>query len=130
MPCDTVRSTITEPSDTGHLESRRAKILAKKSSDSFARIAVLCLKHRFGDVFRNPRTKNCHFFCENRQNRYTVSDGISSRKGKVVNDKGNLRWRFPVNSVVGRTIGDCVSVLILLKPYLLFHLFLMPKCSQ
>jgi hypothetical protein len=28
--------------------------------------------------------------------------GIGSRKGKVVNDKGNLRWRFPVNSEVGR----------------------------
>ena len=27
---------------------------------------------------------------------------IGSRKGKVVNDKGNLRWRFPVNSEVGR----------------------------
>ena len=26
---------------------------------------------------------------------------IGSRKGKVVNDKGNLRWRFPVNSKVG-----------------------------
>ena len=41
MPCNTVRSTITEPGDTGHLESRKAKILAKKSSDSFARIVVL-----------------------------------------------------------------------------------------
>lgn len=51
MPCDTVRSTITEPSDTGHLESRRAKILAKKSGDSFARIAVLCSKHRFMGLF-------------------------------------------------------------------------------
>ena len=70
MPCDTVRSTITEPSDTGHLESHKAKILAKKSSDSFARIAVLCSKHRFRGLFRNPRTKNCHFFCEDRQNRY------------------------------------------------------------
>ena len=70
MPCDTVRSTITEPSDTGHLESHRAKILAKKSSDSFARIAVLCSKHGFRGLFRNPRTKNGHFFCEDRQNRY------------------------------------------------------------
>ena len=51
MPCDTVRSTITEPGDTGHLESRKAKILAKKSSDSFARIAVLCSKHGFRGFF-------------------------------------------------------------------------------
>ena len=29
-------------------------------------------------------------------------DDIGSRKGKVVNDKGNLRWRFPVNSVSGK----------------------------
>ena len=25
-----------------------------------------------------------------------------------MNDKGNLRWRFPVNSEVGRTDGDCL----------------------
>ena len=30
-----------------------------------------------------------------------ATGGIGSRKGKVVNDKGNLRWRFPVNSEVG-----------------------------
>ena len=35
-----------------------------------------------------------------------VSDGIGSRKGKVVNDKGNLQWRFPVNSASGRTVRD------------------------
>ena len=64
MPCDTVRSTITEPGDTGHLESRKAKILAKESLDFFARIAVLCSKHGFRGLFRNPRTKNGHFFCE------------------------------------------------------------------
>ena len=52
------------------MESRKAKILAKKSSDSFARIAVLCSKHRFRGLFRNPRTKNGHFFCKDRQNRY------------------------------------------------------------
>ena len=28
-------------------------------------------------------------------------------KRKVVNDKGNLRWRFPVNSEVGRTASGC-----------------------
>ena len=52
------------------MESRKAKILAKKSSDSFARIAVLCSKHGCRGLFRNPRTKNCYFFCEDRQNRY------------------------------------------------------------
>ena len=42
--------------------------------------------------------------------------GIGSRKGKVVNDKGNLRWRFPVNSEVGRTArGYCyITMLVLL----------------
>ena len=35
-----------------------------------------------------------------------ICGGIGSRKGKVVNDKGNLQWRFPVNSEVGRTDTD------------------------
>jgi hypothetical protein len=39
-------------------------ILAKESVDFSARIAVLGLECRFKSVFRNPRTKKHHFFCE------------------------------------------------------------------
>ena len=31
-----------------------------------------------------------------------ICDGIGSRKGKVVNDKGNIQWMFPVNSECGK----------------------------